>query len=155
MMDKAIDLNEKIAFVKKQSCFLKLSASETDKLATLLIEQHFMAGETIVTEGDLVDSVYLIIQGQADVRHITIKEGAIQINSIATLTAGAAIGLNETGFYSLSGRRTATVVAITDMVVLCLSVAKFHGFALAYPHVNEVMHQAAKTFLANSADLNN
>jgi len=55
--------------------------------------------------------------------------------------------LNETGFYSLTGKRTATVVALTDLETLYLSVAAFHGFALAHSHVNEIMHEQAEEFL--------
>ncbi|MCC2667169.1 MAG: hypothetical protein K0S63_1085 [Gammaproteobacteria bacterium] len=146
-MDGALNLSFgsdlKKSFVKKQACFGQLTDNEIEALADLLVEKKFNAGETIVTEGDLVDEVFLIVSGQADVRLITLKDHLIHAKSIATLSVGDAIGLNESGFYSLSGRRTATVVAMTDMVTLQLSVAKFHGFALAYPHVNEVMRRGA------------
>lgn len=150
-MEAVIDLNLKKSFIKKQGCFLQLSDNETNELANLLIEKHFAAGETIVIEGDPVDSVFLIVQGQADVRLTTIKNHVQNIQSVATLKAGEAIGLNDSGFYSLSGKRTATVVAMTDMVTLQLSVAKFHGFALAYPHVNEVMRKSAEKVVTRSS----
>lgn len=142
-----IDSNIKKEFLKKQACFAELTDEETLMLSKLLIEKKYRAGETIVTEGEYVDSVYLIMDGVADVQHITVKNNALQITSLATLRAGDAIGLNETGFYSISGMRTATVVAQTDMVLLRLSVASFHGFALAYPHVSEVMRKNAETML--------
>lgn len=142
-MTDAIDVNLKMQFLRKQVCFSELTHQETEMLASLLSEKLFKAGETIVSEGDLVDSVYLIISGTADVRHIVIKNNIPQSNSLAKLHAGDAIGLNETGFYSLSGLRTASVVAETDMVLLRLSVAAFHGFALNYPHVNEIMRKNA------------
>lgn len=145
-MDDAIDLNLKKSYIKKQNCFMQLSDKEMEELASLLVEKHFEAGDTIVTEGDLVDNVFLIVSGEADVRIATIKDHVLGYNSVATMKPGAAIGLNETGFYSLSGKRTATVVANTKMVVLQLSVARFHGFALANPHVNEVMRKSAEQF---------
>ncbi len=150
-MDESIDFDHKKAAVKQQSCFVPLSEVETTELANLLVEKHFSKGDVIVVEGDLVDSVFLIIQGQADVRVTTIKDRVKQVKSVATLTVGSAIGLNESGFYSLTGKRTATVVALTDMVVLRLSVAKFHGLALAYPHVNEVMRKSGEKFTTNSS----
>lgn len=143
---EGIDLNVKKSYVEKQQCFSQLAAKEIEELATLLIEKHFTTGQTIVTEGDPVDNVFLIVKGEADVRVAAIKDHKLTYNSVATLKPGAAIGLNETGFYSLSGKRTATVVANTDMVVLQLSVAKFHGFSLANPHVNEVMRKSAEQF---------
>ena len=146
-MEQTIALETKKDYVMKQACFSELTDPEKDELAGLFIEKHYAAGQTIVTEGDLVESVYLIVSGTADVRHVTIENGATKITSVATLGPNQAIGLNETGFYSLSGRRTATVVASTDMVLLRLSVAAFNGFALAHSHVNEVMHRYSRGIL--------
>ncbi len=134
---------DKQKFIKKQSVFSKLSETEIEKLSELFNEVTFTPGEVVVKEGDTVDSVYLIISGQANVQRDIVKNNAIQTESLAVLRDGDAIGLNDRGFYSLSGKRTATVVAITDLNTLCLSMAEFHGFSLAYPHVNEIMRQNA------------
>lgn len=142
-MADTLDIDIKKSHLRTQKCFLPLRDEEIDTLATLLTEQHFAAGQTIVTEGDPVESVYLIVSGKADVRTAILKDHIIHTNSVATLGPGDSIGLNETGFYSLTGKRTATVVALTDMVLLHLSITEFHGFALAYSHVNEVMRENA------------
>lgn len=151
-MDGAVDLSANKILLKKQVCFSQLTEDELEKLSELLKEKKILAAETIVTEGDPVDSVYLIISGTADVRNITIKEGNFHFTSIATLGPGDAIGLNDTGFYSLSGLRTATVVALTDMTLLYLNIAEFHGFALAYSHVNEVMRKNAEKVIGEQSD---
>jgi CRP-like cAMP-binding protein len=143
-MDESTDLATKNAFIRKQTCFKPLTDQETTGLAQLLIEKSFKAGETLVTEGDPVDSVYLIVQGSADVRKATVGKQGLESHSVATLHAGDAIGLNETGFYSLTGLRTATVVALTDMILLYLNIASFHGFALANSHVHAVMRRNAE-----------
>ena len=146
-MEDTADFELKKSYVQKQACFSRLTAEETDQLATLFIKKDIPKGTTIVTEGDSVDSVYLIVSGIADVRHVTVKDHKLHVQSLAKLGEGTAIGLNETGFYSLSGIRTATVVADTDIIAFRLSIAQFHGFALAYPHVNEVMRTNAKEYL--------
>lgn len=148
-----INLNTKKEFVERQACFSKLTPDEQEKLACLFTEVNLPAGQTIVTEGDPVDSVYLIIKGSADVRHLHVKNKAIEIESVAQLHAGHSIGLNDYGFYSISGVRTATVVALTEMTLLRLSVAEFHGFALMNSHVNEVMRQNAKDALQQESRL--
>ena len=145
-----VDMDVKKTVIKNQGIFRELAPDEIEVLASLLAEKHFSPGDTIVTEGDHVDSVYFIVKGKADVRHVTIQNGATHIESITTLESGAAIGLNETGFYSLSGVRTATVCAMTPMVTLRLSVAAFHGFALSNSHVNSVMRQNAAKILGFS-----
>lgn len=134
-----IDLEARKKLLKKQAFFAKLTEEELDVLATLLVEVEAQPQDVIVKHGDRVDSVYIIVKGSADVQQTFYKDQVPHTTSLATLHEGAAIGLNETGFFSLSGKRTASVVALTDMTLLRLSVAAFHGFALSYPHVNEVL----------------
>lgn len=146
-MDKLSDFNLRISLIKNQACFSELTARETEELANLLTEAFYPAESTIVTEGDPVDSVYFIVKGRADVRNEFVKDHVKSFKTIATLGPGDTIGLNETGFYSLSGRRTATVVANEPMELFCLSMAEFHGFALSHTHVSTVMREKAATFL--------
>lgn len=134
---------DKQNLIKKQAVFSKLSETEIAKLSELFNEVTFAPGKVVVKEGDTVDSVYLIISGDANVQRDIVKDNAIQTESLAVLRDGDAIGLNDKGFYSLSGKRTATVVALTDLKTLRLSMAEFHGFSLAHPHVNEIMRQNA------------
>ncbi len=141
-MISEMESTAKVDLVKAQTCFAGLSEGELDQLAALFEDASFKAGETLVREGDFVDSVFLIVEGTVDVQHVTMKNGEVQTQSVATLGSHQAIGLSEKGFYSLSGRRTATVVAITDVHTLRLSVPVFNGFALAHPRVSEMMRQA-------------
>lgn len=148
MITPIVDLNQRKELIRKQACFSQLREDEIEDLAKLLGEKRFLAGEIIVTEGDRVDSFYLLVSGIVDVRTVSYENSAVpQSKSIATLSGDKydAIGLNETGFYSLTGLRTSTVVAKTDVVTLFLTVPLFHGFTLASPHVSEVMReQSAK-----------
>lgn len=146
-MEEISELELKKEYIKQQAVFAKLSEEESTELASLLHRKHFKTGETIVTEGDPVDSVYLIISGTADVRHVLIQDHQPVIESLATLNHGDAIGLNESGFYSVSGIRTATVVALTEMETFRLSVAAFHGFALSNHRVSEIMRVSASKIL--------
>ncbi|OGO93037.1 MAG: hypothetical protein A3F10_00055 [Coxiella sp. RIFCSPHIGHO2_12_FULL_42_15] len=145
-MANTIDTATKIDLLRKQACFAKFNDEEMQVLAGLLREKDYRKGDVIVREGDRVDSVFLIISGEADVRTAKNKDFPEQTESVAALSRGQSIGLNETGFYSLSGVRTATVLAKTDMLLLRLSVAAFHGFALAYTHVSDVMRGYSKLY---------
>lgn len=146
-MTAIIDLKFKKALIKKQPCFARLADKEISVLASLLVEKEVVPGEIIVKQGDPIDSVYLIVSGEGDVRCMIDTDHPEETQSVATLGPEQAIGLNERGFYSISGFRTATVVAMTDMVLLQLSVAAFHGFALAYHHVNQIMRSYAEKLL--------
>ena len=149
MPEEPISIEVKKAFILKQPFFSQFTDEEVEMLSTLFIEKTLPAGKIIVTEGDPVDSVYLIVSGKADVQHITMKDRVRQIETLASLTDGASIGLSATGFYSLSGVRTATVETKTDVVLLRLSLAAFNGFKLAYPRINELMRKNNSAALAN------
>lgn len=141
--ESGVGVEQRKAVIHAQRCFAELTNEECRQLAELLKEVHVAAGERIVQETDPVDSVYFILKGNADVRHVTYQEGVPHIQSVATLKEGGTIGLNDAGFYSLTGRRTATVVANTDMLLLKLSLPVFHGFALVNRHVSKVMREQA------------
>lgn len=147
-----VTLEQKKALLRMQKCFSNFTKEEIDILTTLLKEEHFSAGDIIVNEGDFVDYVYLIVKGTAEVAHARLKEGKPHYEFIALLQPSEAIGLNETGFYSITGKRTATVIAKTDMTVLSFSVTAFHGFALAYHHVSVIMRKQAELFLRSNKD---
>lgn len=142
-MDGFENLPSLLDLIKKQPLFTQLTQDEVNELASLFIRINMTPGAVIVKEGDSVDSVYLIENGTADVKVSSLQNNVPVSHSVAILSSGDAIGLNETGFYSLSGKRTATVLAMTDMVLYKLSVASFHGFALSHTHVSEIMHQHA------------
>lgn len=140
-MAGSADLSMQMQLIRKQPVFSQLTDDEVAELASLLVEVNALPGEIIVNEGDPVDSIYLIANGTVDVRVVSLIQGVTQVSSVAILSFGDSIGLNETGFYSLSGKRTATVVALTDMLMYRLGVAAFHGFALAHSHVSDVMRK--------------
>lgn len=148
-MDDLIELDIKKAIIKKLPLFAQLTSEELEELARLWVDVKFAAGETIVSEGEPVDKVFLIIKGEADVRKLAIKDQALVLESVAKLGPNDAIGLNETGFYSISGKRTATIVAITDMHLLGLNIAEFHGFSLAHSHVSEIMRKNSEAYLGD------
>ena len=149
MVMTPVVLKVREAVVRNQACFSELTNEEITTLAKLLVEKNFAAGDTIVKEGDPVDSFYLIVHGTAEVRKMIYDKNPPEYDVIAQLSGekNDAIGLNETGFYSLTGLRTATVVAKTEVLTLFLTIPLFHGFSLAYSHVNEVMRGQSAGFL--------
>jgi len=138
-----IDLNKRCEIILKQPIFSKLSPQEAQQLSELLIEVQFSAGDTIVQEADPINCIYFIVNGNADVKKMANLDGKL----IATLEPGNNIGLSDTGFYSVTGRRTATVIAKTDILLLKLKLSLFHGFALVNRHVSEILRQYSDNLL--------
>lgn len=139
MAERDEDIGHKIEQILKQECFQGFTEEEYEQLAALLTKKDFPAGETIVNEGDPVDFVYLIIDGEADVYKTMLKDQKTFEDHVAVLGPGHSIGLSKTGFFSLSGMRTATVISKTKLETYRLGVAVFRGFTLANSHASDVM----------------
>ncbi len=143
----AVSMAERQKLITAVACFSMLSAEQSEELVTLMQEVHFAAGEVIVTEDALVDSVYIIANGQAEVTRAMTFEKRIITALVASISSGDSIGLNNTGFFSTTGKRTATVVASTDMVVLKLNLKALHQFLQKYPHLSSAMISHAEQML--------
>jgi len=113
-------------------CFSSLSSEQTTQLALSMQEIHYHHDEIIVNENDMVDSIYIIISGEAEVtrQQLTKRKKSINV-PVAVLRVGEGIGLNDTGFYSTTGKRTATVKALTDMILLRLDIKDLYAFLKA------------------------
>ncbi len=114
-----------------------LSAEENIELAILMEKEHYSAGQLIVQEGDLIEKVYIIVSGQAEVNQKIEKTNTLEL--LAVISAGDAIGLNDTGFFSLTGKRTASVIALSEMTLLSLSLKQLHSFLQKYSYSQSKM----------------
>ncbi len=130
-----LSLKERSALIGSHLCFAKLPPDEIKQLAALSTERTISINHNIVTEDELVDSVYFIIKGKAEVKH--------QTAPVATLGPGEAIGLNETGFYSATGKRTATITAISKTIVLQLDINVFNQLTQKNSHLDTAMREQA------------
>ena len=109
-------------------CFETLNTQQSADLAGRMHAMQAKPGEVVVTEDALVDSIYIIVNGEAEVSRL-VKHGKKAIPTpVAMLHAGESIGLNDTGFYSDTGMRKATVTALTDMQLLRLDIKDLYQF---------------------------
>ncbi|MEO8402168.1 MAG: cyclic nucleotide-binding domain-containing protein [Gammaproteobacteria bacterium] len=156
---KRISLKQRQAFIKALTCFAMLSPEQTQELAKLMSEVLYSDDEKIVEEGALVDSVFIIARGHAEVTQLVIpkkkqlklklKKTPTPLTSIplAILNSGDAVGLNDTGFFSTSGKRTANVTAISKVVALKLELTKLHEFLKKYPELKSAMYASSEQML--------
>jgi NTE family protein len=104
--------------------FRDLPPRQLADLEQRLIALSVRRGEVLVREGDSADALYLVVSGRfavdVDGRHV------------AEVGSGAPIG--EVAFFA-DGRRTATVMALRDSLVLKLPHADFVGLAESYPAI--------------------
>ncbi|HSW70674.1 MAG TPA: PqqD family peptide modification chaperone, partial [Gammaproteobacteria bacterium] len=133
-----VSISERGALLKAFPCFSFLASEQTEELALLLQELRYAPEEVVVRQDELVDSVYFIVQGEAEV--------TILAEPLAVLHAGDSIGLNDTGFFSASGKRTATVKANSELLLLVLSLKDLHHF-LEKNKLESEMYAAAEKML--------
>lgn len=129
LKQRKVSISHRQELIKAFPCFATLTAKQTKDLAQLLREINFSPKEKIVAEGELIDCVYIIVSGTAEVTREKKKRRKKTIKvPVAVLNAGEGIGLNDTGFYSTTGKRTATVTAMTEMLVLRLDLKDLYSF---------------------------
>ena len=143
----SMNLDERKTIIAAYPLFAQLQSDDIARLAELMQGYSFSEQETIVKEGAPIDSVYLIASGDAEVTHkITTLEKSMEL-PISVLHPGDAIGLSDEGFFSKSGLRTATVTALTPMVLLGINVSEFTQFMKVSLNLYPTLKDSAESML--------
>ncbi len=146
--NNTISIPERQALLTALPYFAMLTSAESKELTSLMEEVSYAAGEMIVEEDALVDSVYIITSGQAEVtRTLLSKKNTITKVPVGVLNASEAIGLNDTGFFSTTGKRTATVTALSKIQALKLDLKSLHQFFKRHVHLQSSMYAATEQML--------
>lgn len=122
-MDRPEGLRHQLSVVE---AFANLSDAELEQLESLLQVQRVSRGEILLRQGELADTLYLVLFGRFQVK---VAERAA---AIAEIGAGKPIG--EIGFFA-GGLRTATVVAVRDSLVLRLKREDFEALCARVPDI--------------------
>lgn len=132
-----------------QNChlFSTLSNDDISKLAQLMHEEQYQPNEKITTEGDLVDSFYFIVKGKVEVSQKQRLDGATRDIILAILEEGEPIGLNNKGFFSPHGKRTATITSVGETTILYINVSDFHSFTKDHPQFSKEMKDVTGNLL--------
>lgn len=123
-----LGLKQRVAIISSHPFFSLLNAEDMTELAGLMHELPIAKDQVIVQEGDAIDCIYLIVEGTALVTRSSVTLHSHPNVMLARLSKGEAIGLMETGFFSQSSVRTATVTALSNMMLLVISINDLHHF---------------------------
>jgi putative peptide zinc metalloprotease protein len=134
-----LKLESRKALLKGHPFFDGFTDSDVIELAKLAIEKRLTPGEIIATEGDVIDWVYLISSGEIEVD--------VQEVPRRLMRQGESIGLNQTGFFSATGLRTATLKAIDDVELLGWRLDVFQLFLERHPEFHATMRDSAEKML--------
>ncbi len=116
--------------VEIEHFFSGFSEAELEKIYQDLDHRHFPAGSEILAEGDAPHEMYVILSGTAD---IYISDKSNKDHLINSVGYGQTLG--EMSLFT-GQPVSATVLAATDLDVIVLDEADFHGIMAAYPRLN-------------------
>ncbi|MBN2493928.1 MAG: cyclic nucleotide-binding domain-containing protein [Deltaproteobacteria bacterium] len=120
------------AFVEKSHLFKGLQRNDLDHLYRVGRLRRFEAGEFILHEGDEGSELFLIESGKVKV----VTQSASGVVELSQLSRGAFFG--EVGL--LTGKpRTATVMAMNDVLTICFQKDDLEPILLKYPRVRKLM----------------
>ena len=145
--NELISISERESLLHAQPGFSELNVNDTAKLVGYMREVHVASGTKIVTEGDLIDSVFIIASGSAEVTHEVKTEEKTGVTLLATLHEGDSIGLKGGQFFSGTGLRTATVTATSSCVLLKLQLEDLQHFLEERPELLTALHSKSTWML--------
>ena len=125
-----LSVEEKIQFLREIPSFKSLSAEQVETLASFCEAITFEAGYTIFRQGELGDSLYIVVDGRVGIeREVTDENDTVSLTIIKSR--------EYLGFFSLFNRapRSATATAMTDTVILQINHDAFVTFALQNPEL--------------------
>jgi CRP-like cAMP-binding protein len=111
---------EKVLFLKSVGIFAHAAIEELGRIAMLMQEIRFEPGETIYSEGTLIDSIYVIVQGR-----VAVQSGGRVVREVGEHhVVGALAALDQ-------GVALRTVTVLEPVYALKLSVPDFQDLLAA------------------------
>lgn len=108
LLDEEVPSREKFMLVKDLRFFIDFSEPETWEVINASGWHIYDPGAKIITEGEIDNSFYVVVSGEAEVRKGT--------QAVDTLHPGDCFG--EMGFISAGKERTASIVATTALTAM-------------------------------------
>ena len=128
--------------------FATVSAGGIEALTQRGVPRSFPAGSILMTQGELGDTMYVILRGTARVQrtHPALAEPVV----LADLSAGQVVG--EMGVLD-DDPRSATVIAIDDVEAVELTAADLTQVMLQFPDVANTLLRILSKRLRNTNEL--
>lgn len=119
-----MNTEQKLDTLRKSDLFSKVPHSDLRALAASLRVEQFTAGETVFEQGAPADRIYIIADGQLDIK---LPDAKVKLR---TMSVGEIIG--EYGLFT-GQIRTADVICRKDTLLLSLEYGRFHEFLDLFP----------------------
>lgn len=128
MSSNQLDILENILFLKKNSLFNSMNTRELKAVAAICHSHHFTKNETVVTQGEVGDTMYLIKEGEVSV--MSVQDG--EPVELAVLSTGESFG--EMAMFDAE-MRSATVIAKKECTLLSINSSDITDLLQIYPEI--------------------
>jgi putative peptide zinc metalloprotease protein len=136
--DQTDNISERLYLLTMTQVFSSLGHDTMQWLANRMERNYHYPNESIVTEGDQPDRLYIISDGKAEV---SVQEGDKQV-VVAMLNRGELFG--EIALLSADQKRDATVRAITDLKLFSLDRNIFNELLRDHPELQTAFRAIAE-----------
>lgn len=130
-----VSLVKREALLRAHVGLFDLSLGDMAILVGLMRELTIDSGEIIVAEGDIIESIYLLAAGSAEVSQQVAINNKTGTTLLAVLNEGDAIGLKSDPLFTDTGFRTVTVTALTPCILLELRLTDLNHFFETRPQL--------------------
>ncbi|HPR18771.1 MAG TPA: cyclic nucleotide-binding domain-containing protein [Candidatus Cloacimonadota bacterium] len=144
------------AFLKKVKLFKDLTQDELKIISALLSIRKFRKGETIITEAEEGDEMYILHEGEVEIsRQMSMIDEQEKIDkTFVRLKAANADHFGEVGLLGKQ-KRTASCKAVTDCQLYCLKHCDFQVISHKYPQISTKILMEIASHLAETLEKTN
>jgi predicted Ser/Thr protein kinase len=129
------DVRHRVEELSKSSAFKDLPQNIMVAIAERSLEEEFAEGELLVRQGDLADSLMIIVDGQVEIEVVDDDGNRCVIDQGEAYSIVGEIGL-------LTQRpRSANVSALTPVKIVKIPAQVYHDIAVRFPAINSVIAQ--------------
>lgn len=140
---------EIIKTLKNVSIFKKLSQNESDlnKIAEIMNYQKMKKGTVIIKEGEMGNTLYILKSGKVDVLKKTLENEQYTVATLESRDDNVLI-FGELALLD-NDKRSATVVAASDVELLVINREDFLKFGNKYPLLGLIITREISKILAS------
>jgi predicted acylesterase/phospholipase RssA/CRP-like cAMP-binding protein len=136
MQTHSADIDQLVAFLRATPLFAHVDQNVVREIAPQLEQQRYADGAIVIREGEAGDALYLVVRGRLRAVSHSPDGAEIFLNEI-----GAGEGVGEIAL--LTGeRRSATVYAIADAELVCVTREQFDMLGQRYPVAAQAISDA-------------
>jgi putative peptide zinc metalloprotease protein len=149
MTDYITHVEQRVSLLKNLELMENFPLQAIKQLACLFKDVVYPAGSKIIDEHEIIDSVFVIVDGHAEgARENRLCENKIEI--VEAFSAGETIGLDDPNLFAKTHLRTETVTAVTPVFAIRLELKILKQFLQSHPELLPEMNKSLDHVLAHA-----